>query len=162
MPTAYTEFYNRKEQGIVADYVIVMGYDEHYAGGEMGSVASLPFVEKGIQDTLEVVPKEKVINAVPFYTRIWEVTDGETTSSAKGISAAQNWVEENEVDLVWDDELGQYYGELTEDGTDWHIWMEEERSLGLKVGLIDQYELAGIACWKLGLEPSDIWDVINQ
>lgn len=162
VPAAHTEFYNRKEQGIVADYVIVMGYDEHYAGGEMGSVASLPFVEKGIQDTLEVVPKEKVINAVPFYTRIWKVEDGETTSSAKGISAAKNWVEENGVDLVWDDELGQYYGELTEDGTSWYIWMEEERSLGLKAELIERYELAGIACWKLGLEPQDIWDVINQ
>ena len=84
MPSAYTVFYNRREQGIVADYVIVMGYDEHYAGGEAGPVASLPYVEKGIADTLKEVPKEKVINSVPFYTRIWTEKDGKTTSKAYG------------------------------------------------------------------------------
>lgn len=163
VPSIYTEFYNRKEQGIVADYVIIMGYDEHHAGGEMGSVASLPFVENGIKDTLALVPKEKVINAVPFYTRIWKVSDGETTSSAKGITAAKNWIEENNVSLEWDDELGQYYGSMTdEDGNSWYVWMEEERSLELKASLCDKYQLAGIACWKLGLDPEYIWDVIDQ
>ena len=162
VPAAHTEFYNRKEQGIVADYVIIMGYDEHYAGGEMGSVASLPFVENGIKDTLEVVPKEKVINAVPLYTRLWKVTGDEVKSSALGITAAKKWIEENKVGLNWDDTLGQYYGELEGEETNQFIWMEEERSLKLKADLIDQYELAGIACWKLGLEPSEIWDVINE
>ena len=29
VPAPYNRFYDRTEQGIVADYVIVMGYDEH-------------------------------------------------------------------------------------------------------------------------------------
>ena len=53
VPSAYTSFYNRAEQGRVADYVIIMGYDEHYAGGEAGSVASLEYERKGIEDTLK-------------------------------------------------------------------------------------------------------------
>ncbi|MEY8338559.1 glycosyl hydrolase family 18 protein [Lachnospiraceae bacterium 62-35] len=162
VPAAHTEFYNRKEQGIVADYVIIMGYDEHYAGGEMGSVASLPYVKKGIQDTLAVVPKEKLINGVPFYTRLWKVTGDETKSSALGISAAKAWIEENEVELSWDSELGQYYGELLGEETNQYIWLEEERSLKLKKDLIDHYDLAGVACWKLGLESEDVWDVMNN
>ena len=99
VPSAYTAGYNRKEQGTVADYVIVMGYDEHFAGGEKGSTASLGFVEQGIRDTLQEVPKEKVINAVPFYTRLWQEKDGETTSSALGIYKAKDWIEENHVEL---------------------------------------------------------------
>ena len=80
VPAAYNSFYNRREQGIVADYVIIMGYDEHYAGGEPGSVASIGYVNQGIADTLADVPKEKLINAVPFYTRLWTEKDGSCTS----------------------------------------------------------------------------------
>lgn len=162
VPSAYTEFYNREEQGIVADYVIVMCYDEHYAGGEMGTVSSLSYVENGIKDTMEVVPKEKVIGAIPFYTRIWTVKDGETTSRAVGMTAAQKWVDENQVSLEWQEDLGQYYGKLEgEDGSVQHIWMEDTRSLELKREAVDNSGVAGVACWKLGFEPDEIWDVIN-
>ena len=162
VPSAYTAFYNRREQGIVADYVIIMGYDEHYAGGEAGSVASISYVKDGIANTLKDVPKEKVINGVPFYTRVWTVNGGTTTSKAYGIADAENWVEENGISLEWKGELGQYYGETVNDSGSQYIWMEEERSLGLKADLIKQYDLAGVACWKLGFEPAKIWDVISE
>ena len=162
VPAPYNQFYDRTEQGIVADYVIVMGYDEHYAGGEPGSVASLDYVRNGIIDTLEEVPKEKVINAVPFYTRVWtEMEDGTVTSEAMGIERAQNWIEENHVELYWQDSLGQYFGECAVEGGSQYLWMEEERSLGLKMDLIKEYDLAGVACWKLGFEPAQIWDTIT-
>lgn len=161
VPTAYTEFYNRREQGRVADYVVIMGYDEHYSGGEMGSVASLGYEKKGIEDTLKVVPAEKIISAIPFYTRVWKEKDGETTSTALGISSAKNWVKENDVELYWQEELGQYYGELEKEGGKYYLWMEEERSIGKKMELIQKNNLAGVACWKLGFETKEIWDVIN-
>lgn len=162
VPSGYTADYNRKEQGIVADYVIIMGYDEHYAGGEKGSTASIEFVEKGITDTLLEVPKEKIINAVPFYTRLWTEEDGKTTSSALGIYKAKEWIDENDVELSWQEDLGQYYGEHKESETATeYLWMEEEKSLGLKMDLIRKYDLAGTAGWKLGLESPEIWDVIQ-
>lgn len=162
VPSKYTADYNRKEQGIVADYVIIMGYDEHYAGGEKGSTASIEFVEKGITDTLLEVPKEKIINAIPFYTRLWTEEDGKTTSSALGIYKAKEWIDENDVELSWQEDLGQYYGEHKESETATeYLWMEEEKSLGLKMDLIRKYDLAGTAGWKLGLESPEIWDVIQ-
>jgi spore germination protein YaaH len=162
VPMAGNKFYNRKEQGIVADYVIIMGYDEHYAGGNPGSVASIGYVENGVKDTLLEVPKEKVILAIPFYTRVWtEDENGKTTSSSIGIAKAKDWVSDNKVELSWLDEFGQYYGEIkTSDGLK-KIWMEEEHSTGLKMNLIKQYNLAGVACWKLGFEPADLWDEIK-
>lgn len=162
VPMAGNKFYNRKEQGIVADYVIIMGYDEHYSGGNSGSVASIGYVENGVKDTLLEVPKEKVVLAIPFYTRVWtEDENGKTTSSSIGIAKAKDWVSENQVELSWLDESGQYYGEIkTSDGLK-KIWMEEERSTGLKMNLIKQYNLAGVACWKLGFEPANLWDEIK-
>lgn len=161
VPSAYTSFYNRAEQGRVADYVIIMAYDEHYAGGEAGSVSSITYVENGIKDTLAVVPKEKTICAVPFYTRVWTDNGGTTTSSALGISAAKTWIEENGVELYWQEELGQYYGELQSEEGVKLVWMEEETSLGRKMDLIEEYGLAGVACWKLGFEPASVWEVVK-
>lgn len=161
VPAGHNFFYNRAEQGRVADYVIVMGYDEHYAGGEAGSVASYSYVKDGIENTLKDVPHEKIINAVPFYTRVWTEKDGKTTSSALGIEGAKKWIEENDVELYWQEPLGQYYGELqTVEGLK-QIWMEEETSLGLKMDLIKKYDLAGVGCWKLGFEPASIWDIVK-
>lgn len=161
VPASYSSFYNWAEQGRVADYVVMMGYDEHYAGGEAGSVASLSYEKQGIEDLLKQVPKEKLISAIPFYTRIWKEDASGTSSQAAGITSAKEWVETNQVELYWQDALGQYYGELEKDGAKYEIWMEEERSLALKVQLIRDYELAGVACWRLGLEPADIWDVVK-
>lgn len=161
VPTSYNSFYDREEQGIVADYVIVMGYDEHYAGGEPGSVASFDFVESGIANTLKYVPKEKVINGVPFYTRIWTEKDSQTKSEALGIADAKKWVDANDVELYWQQELGQYYGEVNSSSGFSYVWMEEENSLQLKMDLIKAYDLAGVACWKLGLEDDAAWESIR-
>lgn len=162
VPSAYTSFYNRAEQGRVADYVVIMGYDEHYAGGEAGSVASLPYVKKGIEDTLAVVPKEKVINAVPFYTRLWTEKDGKVTSTAMGMEAAGQWVKDNQVELYWQEELGQNYGSLQNGDEITEVWMEDEYSMDLKMKLIRESGLAGVACWKLGFEPASIWETVTM
>lgn len=161
VPASYSAFYNWAEQGRVADYVVMMGYDEHYAGGEAGSVASIGYERQGIEDLLKQVPKEKLISAIPFYTRIWKEDASGTTSQSLGIADAKAWVEDNQVELYWQDDLGQYYGETQKDGVNYEIWMEEERSLALKMQLIRDNGLAGVACWRLGLEPADIWDTVK-
>ena len=162
VPASYSAFYNWAEQGRVADYVVMMGYDEHYAGGEAGSVASIGYERQGIEDLLKQVPKEKLISAIPFYTRIWKEDASGTTSQSLGIADAKAWVEDNQVELYWQDDLGQYYGETQKDGVNYEIWMEEERSLALKMQLIRDNGLAGVACWRLGLEPADIWDTVKM
>lgn len=141
VPSPYSAFYNRREQGIVADYVIIMGYDEHYAGGDAGSVASISYVKDGIENTLKEVPKEKVINAVPFYTRVWTVNEGKTTSKAYGIADARQWVADNHVDLTWDQELGQFYGSTVNGNGEQYIWMEDEKAMALKIGLVKDFEI---------------------
>lgn len=161
VPASYSAFYNWAEQGRVADYVVMMGYDEHFAGGEAGSVASIGYERHGITDLLKQVPKEKLISAIPFYTRIWKEDASGTSSQSVGISSAKEWVETNQVELYWQEDLGQYYGELEKDGVNYEIWMEEERSLELKMQLIRDNGLAGVACWRLGLEPADVWDVVK-
>lgn len=160
----YTQFYNRKEQGIFADYIIIMGYDENTEGSETaGSVASLPFVERGIRDTLSEVPAEKVINGVPFYTRLWRTAkDGTVSSEVLGMDQADKYVADNKMETFWDKEASQNYGELVTDTETLQIWLEDESSLGEKMKLVQTYNLAGAAQWKLGFERKEVWQVISQ
>lgn len=178
VPTAYSALYNRKEQGIVADYVIVMGYDEHFSTSEeSGSVASIGFVRSGIENTLLEVPKEKVINAIPFYTRLWIETpkteeeiasENESTefipytlsSEIYSMANQEKLISANEITPTWDETTGQYYASYEIDGITYKIWLEEETSIEEKMKLIDEFELAGVASWKLGLEKQSIWDTI--
>lgn len=161
IPASYNMYYERDELAEVVDYVINMGYDEHYSGSDEGSSASIDFVKNSITDSLTEVPKEKLINAVPVYTRVWTKENGKVTSTALGMVGAASWVKENNVNLTWDDEVGQYVGQTTVGNATKYIWMEDERSMKLKMDAVKEADLAGVAVWKLGLEPKEIWDVIS-
>ncbi len=164
VPMPYNVHYNRKEQGIVADYVIVMGYDEHYVGSEVGTVASLSFERNGIEETLKEVPAQKIISGVPFYSRLWNTdASGNITSEAMGMNRSEQWLTDNGVTANWSEETSQDYAELeAEDGSKYQIWIENEKSLEEKAKLVKEYGLGGIAAWKLGFERSSVWDVLYK
>ena len=159
---AYTKYLNRREQARVADYVICMCYDEHRPGSpEAGSVSSISFVKDGIKDTLDEVPPEQTIVAIPFFTRLWMTTSEEApASNVFGMGDAWNWVTETGLEVNWDNEAAQNYVEMQDDVTYYQMWLEDAASVEEKVKLIGENGCAGVAEWKLGLETSDVWAVI--
>jgi len=167
VPSAHAAYYDWAAQGEVADYVIIMAYDEHYAGSEVaGSVASYKYLTTAVDNILTMVPKEQVIMAVPFYTRLWTETkeNGSTklTSAALSMVTAQTELSRNNVTPVWDEETRQYYAEYEKDGAVCKIWMEDVQSLQEKILYIRKAELAGIAVWRLGFESPEVWDLFEK
>lgn len=163
VPTEYTAHYNRKEQGIVADYLIIMGYDEHYVGGGVaGSNASFNFVEGGIAKTKEVVPAEKIINAIPFYTRVWESGADGLKASTLTMASQQQWINNSGVAPIWKEEECQNYVEYQSGDTLYQCWIEDVESIRIKLQAMQSHGIAGVASWKLGLEDKAVWDVIAE
>lgn len=164
VPRNFNAHYEWKEQGVMADYVIIMGYDEHWAGGEeAGSVASLGYVEEGIAKMVEEVPAQKVINAVPLYTRIWTTSpEGAVSSRAVGIQAASDFLNQNGAVYAWDESTSQNYAQFDTPEGLCQVWLEDEQSLAAKVDVMKNYGLGGIAAWKLGFDEGreNIWSVI--
>ena len=175
VPTSYTSFYNRSEQANFADYIIIMGYDEHYAGSDEGSVSSLEWVKQGVIDTLAEVPADQVILGMPFYTRVWALTpDSESgdnddidadipysvSSQVYGMQAASNLLASYGVEKQWLEKSGQNYAEFERDGVIYKVWLEDSASAEARLKLLDEYQLAGASFWKLGFETSDVWDTI--
>lgn len=169
VPMDFSRHYNRKELGTVCDYVIVMGYDEHYAGSDLvGSVASMNFEITGIQNMLTEVSKEKLVSGIPFYARLWytrTLEDGtaEVTSEAVTMTGAQQILADNGVSTTYDESTGQQYGEWTDaEGRLCQIWIEDENSIASRASLVKEYDLAGIAAWVLGNEQDFVWNVISE
>ncbi len=157
----FNDYYSLEEQAVVADYVVVMGYDEHYAGSqEAGSVASISYVSHGISSALEDVPADKLINGIPFYSRIWTSDADGLSSRALGMQDIQDFITAHGMEKTWSDADGQYYAESTEEGTRYQIWVEDAESVAAKLTLMQNNNLAGVAEWKLGFETADIWNVI--
>lgn len=164
VPKAYNSHYGRKEQGLFADYVIIMGYDEHtYGSEEAGSVASYDFVEEGIEKTIADVPAERVVNAVPFYTRIWDQNgEGNLTFVAYGMAGAAEEVAKAGATAEWDDKTHQDYAEWEKDSHKYSVWLENAKSIKDKLDLMKGYELAGVGAWRMGQETKDVWPLFTE
>lgn len=161
-PEAYNRCYNLAEQSVFVDYIIIMAYDEHYAGSDAGSVASLQFVKEAVEDTLKDVPSGQLIVGIPFYTRIWTTSGGQTTSKAVSMQAALDQLNSDGQTALWNDDCGQYVASYAVGNSTRQIWFEEEKSIEAKMQLIQDNNTAGVACWKLGLEKTTVWPVINK
>jgi len=179
VPKGYNAHYNRKEQGVFADYVVIMGYDEYWGGSpKAGPVSSLSYVEEGIEATLQEVSAEKIISGIPFYTRLWQETpktkeeieadkgtDAEgyefnVSSTALGMVKAKDAVTANGAEIALDEEAGVNFATWSDETSTYKIWLEDEVSVEAKLKLMKDHKLAGTAFWALGQEELSIWNLI--
>lgn len=163
VPIASNMYYDREEQGIIADYVVVMAYDEHWGiDSGAGSTASISWVRDGIQNTLEEVPSSKVILGVPFYSRIWgEKADGTVDSfQTADMQTMESVIAQNGAQKIWLEDMGQNYSEYAAGDITYRIWVEDAASMEMRVKMIGEYQLAGVSAWRLGSETPDIWNII--
>ena len=181
VPQSYNSHYDLKEQGIVADYVVIMAYDEHTEGSyEAGSVASISYLQDGIEKTLKKVSADKVIAGIPFFTRLWFETakspeqlseeasteaasyPNKVSSKALGMEEAAQSVVNAGATAQWDEKTQQNYAKWSADGGTYRIWLEDAQSLEAKLKVIQGNKLAGVAEWSLGREESSVWKLISQ
>lgn len=162
VPYHFNSYYDLEEQGVVVDYVIIMGYDEHWAGSqEAGSVASLGYVKYGIEKAGETVPYNKLVNALPFYTRLWRTEGTTVTSEAYPMTSVDRVLSDYKMDSRWDEATSQNYAEAASGDVLYQMWIEDSQSIGAKLTLMQGYDLGGVAAWRLGYEPAVVWDLIG-
>ncbi len=164
----WSKCYDRKALGEIVDYVMLMTYDQHWATSPVaGSVAQITWVEKNLVKVLDMVPREKLLLGLPFYTRLWEETTvlglkKVTNPKVLSMDAARKLVNDNNVEIMWDEKSGQFYAEYKNDGKTYKVWLEDENSINLKSSLVLKYKLAGACAWRRGDESPVIWEVLNK
>lgn len=150
----------------VADYIVFMAYDQYgTSSNKAGTTAGYNWVEANIKKFLgqEDVDPEKIILGIPLYMRLWEEEeDGTAKPEVVNMRDMFDVLPENQV-ATWDEELKQYYVEYEEDGKKYKMWVENEKSVGEKINLANQYNLAGIAFWEKDRETNDeFWTFVKE
>ena len=164
-PRRYNAHYDMGEQAAYADYIVLMNYDEHYAGSEeIGSVSSIGFVNTNLDLALKYVSSDRLINALPLYTRVWgtNVEGKRVSSDTAAMTTSEDLVKNNNGSKVWDEKTGQNIASYSKDGIDYKIWMEDARSLQLKIDAGRSRNIAGIAFWRLGYDTEDVWRLVSS
>ena len=164
----WSRIYDRRALAEIVDYVMLMAYDEHWGTSPVaGSVASLPWVERGLRGVLEEVPPEKLLLGVPFYTRLWEIEHLEggaenVSSRAYGMDRIHRILQEHDAEIVFCEKTGQHYANYHSQGKEYRVWLEDEESLASRLKIVEQYNLAGVAAWRRGFESADIWALFED
>lgn len=152
--------YDYEQIGKYSDKVILMTYDEHWAGGQAGAVASIDWVEKVVKYATTVIPKEKLLLGLAAYGYDWPSNGvkGQAYSVSEAYSVASKYGSE----IKWDSKSQSPYFKYTDSSGVYHeVWFENGTSIGYKLDLVNNYELGGISIWRLGLENSDYWETIR-
>lgn len=163
MPSNWSGHYEREKVAESCDYFMVMAYDQHWSGSEeAGSVAELPWVESGIQNSLIEVPKEKLVLGIPLYTRLWIESNEGLSSNAYSMASMKDLISSWNITPSIDTNSGQNYIEFTQEGAVYKVWIEDFMSVNKRMNLMKKYDLAGYAAWRLGYETPDIWDILGE
>jgi len=165
VPFHFNSYLRRDIQGQVADYVIIMGYDEHWHGsGDPGSVASIGYVSNGLDKTLEQVPREKVVNGLPFYSIVWKTAGADVTDVYLTLKNTQAYIDDlnkKGIKGEWDEETEQMYFEWESGNATYQFWAETEESLAAKINVMKAKDIAGVAVWQLDYGTEDVWQMIS-
>lgn len=158
----WSKVYDREKLAKYVDYMCLMAYDEFWASSKTaGPVASLPWVEKAIVKSLELIPREKLVLGIPFYMRKWEISNNKAVgSTAIGFNSFEKIKETNE-NIVYDESSGQNFIEYSEDGKTYRIWIEDELSIGKRFNLAGKYNLNGVGIWSRIFANEETWKIID-
>ena len=158
----FNDYYRLDIQGEVADYVIIMGYDEHWHGSkDPGSVASISYVSDGLDRTLQEVPANKVVNALPFYTILWKTEGTDVTDEYITMRNEADFMSKAGVSAEWDEVTCQNYAEWTSGSVNYQIWLEDAESIAVKLNMMTTKNIGGVAVWRLGYGTQAAWELIN-
>lgn len=162
VPFNFNDYYRLDIQGQVADYVIIMGYDEHWHGsGDPGSVASIEYVSGGITRTVAEVPAQKVVNALPFYTILWRIEGAQVTDEYLTLNNTEDFMRRVNVETKWEESTCQNYAEWTSGNVTYKIWLEDMDSIRVKLNVMSANEIGGVAVWRLGYGTPSVWELIQ-
>jgi spore germination protein YaaH len=141
----------------VADYLVVMAYDESTSPGAPGPVAGLDWQAAELAGTMAGIPVAKLVLGIPLYARRWS---GEAvTAGAYGPMVAQALAEP---DVSYDYDFQAASPLLLSDpgGVPTQLWFDDADSLLRKIAPVGQLGLAGVAAWVAGDEDPAFWSVI--
>ncbi len=145
----------------VADYVIVMAYDQHWSTSEVGPISGLSWYEEILGKRTADISSEKMIVALGSYAYDW--AEGTRQADGKTFEEAMLIARESEADIVFDDKsLNPYFKYLDDNNKQHQVWLLDAATIFNELASLKDLSVAGVALWRLGSEDPSIWNLLGQ
>lgn len=157
-------FQDWRHLGEICDRVRIMTYDYHWRGSGPGPIAPLHWVESVARYARSVMPAEKIELGIPFYGYNWGQGSEATPQTWNEINALIEQYRPN-VQVAARDQSGpveESWFTYSTRGQTRTVWFNDRRSIEAKLQLVEQYDLAGIAIWRLGSEDPANWNMLRD
>lgn len=168
--TGWAGAYDYGKLAQYSDYLMLMAYDESYAGSAPGPTASHKFVEDSIKYAVSQAPAGKIVLGIPFYGRYWmsgasKGGDAMTLNNIEKMLKQFNGILDynsfsQTMKAVVTVPNGKYFmnGSIALGAGTYTIWYDSEQAIKNKLTLITKYGLKGVGSWSLGQESDSMWD----
>jgi spore germination protein len=162
MTTGWAGAFDYAAVGAVADRVILMAYGYRTASStQPGPIAPLPWMRQVSEYAHSRIPADRLLLGIGVWGYDWNLTRPGRASTLRYSQTAQ-LVDRTGGSLNVDPTNASVSYRYRVDGQDHQIWFENVATIRQKIALADEQGDAGIAIWRLGQEPPDLWDALGS
>lgn len=146
--------------GRIADHLMLMAYDRHYAGGPPGPVAPLDWVQQVLTYARSRVHPAKLVLGMNAYGYDWHTPGSRARAVVmRNVSA---WAAARGAQLFWDPVAKVPFARYADaSGVERQAWLEDAKSIATKMDLVRYHGIAGLAWWRMGYEDDSFWQVLE-
>jgi len=159
------EAHDYAAHGEIADFVVLMTYEWGYSGGPPLPVSPINEVRKVVEYAITEIDTEKILLGQNLYGYDWTLPFVAGGPPARALSPQQAiaLAREQNVAIRYDETAqAPFFTYYDSEGKQHEVWFEDARSIQAKFNLIKEFNLLGIAYWKLGLAFPQNWLLIQD
>jgi spore germination protein len=139
----------------VVDKIVVMAYDQHWKTSSPGPVASVSWCNSVADYATDTIPPEKLVMGLPLYGRAWPTTELRRSLKYRQIDEKLRQSNIRQKRNGADEPYLEYKQSVTV-----KVFYEDVSSIHAKLRLYKSYGISGVAFWRIGQGPDELWDTI--
>ncbi|MCE9599381.1 MAG: glycosyltransferase [Spirochaetia bacterium] len=157
--TANDPAYDIKGIGRVADGVVLMNYDQHYANGPSGPIAGQDWFEDNLAQILKDIPPEKLLVGIATYGIDWGKPQSYSMKFSEVMALADDTGALPSMDA---DSKNMHFAYLQDEKISHDVWFMNSATAWNQKLAADRADVAGVAVWRLGAEDPTIWEILSE
>jgi cellulose synthase/poly-beta-1,6-N-acetylglucosamine synthase-like glycosyltransferase/peptidoglycan/xylan/chitin deacetylase (PgdA/CDA1 family)/spore germination protein YaaH len=148
----------------VTDYLMLMGYDQHWSTGEPGPVAGNDWFDSLLKKRMKELSPSKTIVCFGSYGYDWSDNgdEAETVSFEDALITAKESLDNPEQIKFDPVSKNPYFTYDEDDGSSHTVWFLDAVSAYGQINDAKSYNVAGLALWRMGSEDPSIWEVFGN
>ena len=159
----FNDDYNFPELAKYNDYIFLMAYDQFNDGTAPGPISAQKWIEAAVDQAAKNIPSEKLILCMAAYGYDWVHGTDHDTCATVSFQEALTTARESEGKIDFDnDSYNLFYNYYDDEDVVHHVYFTDAATNFNTLRFASEYNLSGVALWRLGTEDSRLWRFYNK